>query len=76
MKILSTNVKNCLKAQNCGKNRPDWAKRLFIWESGEISQAQKFMCPGVITTTTTTWDEQQQKHEQQQQQSNNNNKTK
>ena len=56
MKILSTNIKNCLKKQNCGPTRPNLAKKLFIQvsvtpdrvESGEISQAQKLLFPSVI----------------------------
>ena len=56
MKILFTNVKNCLQTQNCGETKPDWAKRLFIpvsitpnWvESGETTQAPKLFFPSVI----------------------------
>ena len=56
MKILSVNVKNWPKAQNCRKPRPDWVKRLFIKvsltpnrvESSKISQTTRLLFPSVV----------------------------
>ena len=56
MKIFQKSSKIAAKTQNCGKTRPDWAKRIFIQESiipsrvesGNISHAPKPLLHSVI----------------------------